>query len=63
MSERGFTRSQNEMHSSRTRALVNHVTLYKLEVFCAIARYSSVTQAATHLGIAQPAVTAHLRGL
>jgi DNA-binding transcriptional LysR family regulator len=39
------------------------VTLQKLEVFCAVARFASVSRAAEFMGIAQPAVTAHLRGL
>ncbi|MBN9888912.1 LysR family transcriptional regulator [Pelagibaca abyssi] len=44
---------------SRSRNL----TLHKLNVFCTIARFNSVTRAAEHLNIAQPAVTAHLRSL
>ncbi len=40
-----------------------NLTLHKLDVFRAVARFSSVTRAARHLNIAQPAVTAHLRGL
>lgn len=40
-----------------------NLTLHKLDVFCTVAKYSSVTRAAEHLNIAQPAVTAHLRGL
>ncbi|MGR3376280.1 LysR family transcriptional regulator [Salipiger abyssi] len=40
-----------------------NLTLHKLNVFCTVARYSSVTRAAEHLNIAQPAVTAHLRSL
>ncbi|WP_158871403.1 LysR family transcriptional regulator [Antarcticirhabdus aurantiaca] len=47
----------------RTRTFAGHVTLHKLEVFCAVAHFSSVTRAAEHLAIAQPAVTAHVRGL
>lgn len=40
-----------------------NLTLHKLKVFCTVAEYSSVTKAAEQLNIAQPAVTAHLRGL
>jgi len=39
------------------------LTLHKLEIFRAVARYSSVTRAAEHLNIAQPAVTAHIRSM
>lgn len=35
----------------------------KIEVFCLVASLGSVTRAAEHLGIAQPLVTRHLRGL
>lgn len=40
-----------------------NLTLHKLNVFYMVARYSSVSRAAERLNIAQPAVTAHLRGL
>ncbi|ATG48539.1 LysR family transcriptional regulator [Celeribacter ethanolicus] len=40
-----------------------NLTLHKLNVFCIVAKYSSVTRTAEHLNIAQPAVTAHLRSL
>jgi len=40
-----------------------NVTLHKLDVFRTVAMHGSVTQAAKALNIAQPAVTAHLRGL
>lgn len=40
-----------------------NLTLHKLNVFCMIAEHASVTRAAEHLNIAQPAVSAHLRGL
>jgi DNA-binding transcriptional LysR family regulator len=40
-----------------------NITLQKLEVFCLVAEMRSVTRAADRLGIAQPAVTAHLRSL
>ncbi|AJE45210.1 LysR family transcriptional regulator [Celeribacter indicus] len=40
-----------------------NLTLHKLNVFCMIARYSSVTRTAERLNIAQPAVTSHLRSL
>lgn len=40
-----------------------HLTLHKLDVFRTVAKFSSVTRAAEHLNIAQPAVTAHIRGL
>ncbi len=39
------------------------ITLYKLEVFCLVVQLRSVTKAAERLGIAQPAVTAHMRQL
>jgi DNA-binding transcriptional LysR family regulator len=42
---------------------ISHVTLQKLEIFCLVVRLGSVTRAAESLGIAQPAVTAHLRSL
>lgn len=40
-----------------------NLTLHKMNVFCMIAKFNSVTRAAEHLNIAQPAVTAHLRSL
>ncbi|MBO9421621.1 HTH-type transcriptional activator CmpR [Labrenzia sp. THAF191b] len=40
-----------------------NLTLHKLNVFCKVAQLNSVTRAAEQLNIAQPAVTAHLRGL
>ncbi len=40
-----------------------YLTLQKLEVFCTVAELGSVTRAADRLCIAQPVVTAHLRGL
>ncbi|TMV15318.1 LysR family transcriptional regulator [Arenibacterium halophilum] len=40
-----------------------NLTLHKLHVFCMVARYGSVTRAAQHLSVAQPAVSAHLRSL
>ncbi|SDO76896.1 DNA-binding transcriptional regulator, LysR family [Lutimaribacter pacificus] len=45
------------------RARMGHVTLHKVEVFRTVAQLSSVTKAAKQLGIAQPAVTAHVRSL
>jgi len=53
----------NTVMDRRRRAFSSHVTLRKLEVYCNIAKFSNVTRAAERLGIAQPAVTAHLRGL
>ncbi len=43
------------------RVFGSQITLLKLEVFCTVAELSNVTRAAEYLGIAQPAVTAHLR--
>ncbi|RZF25786.1 LysR family transcriptional regulator [Paraburkholderia sp. UYCP14C] len=40
-----------------------YFTLQKLEVFCLVAELQSVTRAADRLCVAQPVVTAHLRGL
>lgn len=40
-----------------------NITLQKLETFCLVAELRSVTRAAERLGIAQPAVTSHLRSL
>ncbi len=54
------------MHLSanrRERIFGPHITLFKLDVFCRVAELSNVTRAAESLGIAQPAVTAHLRDL
>jgi DNA-binding transcriptional LysR family regulator len=39
------------------------LSFQRLELFCCVASLGSVTRAAEKLGIAQPAVTAHLRGL
>lgn len=64
--------SSNEKNSASTseqevdgweRSISNQITLHKLRVFCAIAKFSNVTRASENLRIAQPAVTAHLRGL
>jgi DNA-binding transcriptional LysR family regulator len=41
----------------------NGITLQKLEVFCMVVQLRSFTRAAQRLGIAQPAVTAHIRHL
>jgi DNA-binding transcriptional LysR family regulator len=49
--------------SRRQRIFGSQITLLKLEVFCAVAELSNVTRAAECLGIAQPAVTGHLRDL
>lgn len=45
------------------RAFDPYFTLQKLEVFCRVAELQSVTRAAEQLCVAQPVVTAHLRGL
>ncbi len=45
------------------RILGSELTLHKLEVFSAVARYEGVTRAAEALHIAQPVVTAHIRSL
>jgi LysR family transcriptional regulator, low CO2-responsive transcriptional regulator len=45
------------------RAFDPYFTLQKLEVFCLVAELQSVTRAADRLCVAQPVVTAHLRGL
>lgn len=45
------------------RAFDPYFTLQKLEVFCLVAELQSVTRAAERLCVAQPVVTAHLRGL
>ncbi|WP_234729443.1 LysR family transcriptional regulator [Acidocella facilis] len=39
------------------------ITIHKLEIFCLVVQLRSVTKAAERLGIAQPAVTSHLRHL
>jgi DNA-binding transcriptional LysR family regulator len=49
--------------ASHERVFWPKITLQKLEVFCAVARLESVSRAAEQIGIAQPAVTAHLRAL
>lgn len=45
------------------RAFDPYFTLQKLEVFCLVVELQSVTRASEHLCVAQPVVTAHLRGL
>jgi LysR family transcriptional regulator, low CO2-responsive transcriptional regulator len=45
------------------RSVYPHITLQNLEILCAVAELQSVSRAAESMGIAQPAVTAHLRGL
>lgn len=45
------------------RVFATQLTFQKLDLFCRVATLRSVTKAAESLGIAQPAVTAHLRGL
>jgi LysR family transcriptional regulator, low CO2-responsive transcriptional regulator len=45
------------------RLMNTRITLQKLAVFRSVSRHSSVTRAAEEMGMAQPAVTAHLRGL
>jgi len=39
------------------------ITIHKLQVFCSVVRFGSVTKAAERLRIAQPAVTSHIRQL
>lgn len=43
--------------------LAPQLSFQKLELFCCVATLRSVTRAAERLGVAQPAVTAHLRSL
>jgi len=45
------------------RAFDPYFTLQKLEVFCLVVELQSVTSASERLCVAQPVVTAHLRGL
>jgi DNA-binding transcriptional LysR family regulator len=45
------------------RAFDPYFTLQKLEVFCLVVELQSVTRASERLCVAQPVVTAHLRGL
>src|SRR5580698_19292 len=45
------------------RAFDPYFTLQKLEVFCLFVDLQSVTRASERLCVAQPVVTAHLRGL
>jgi DNA-binding transcriptional ArsR family regulator len=45
------------------RLKTSQITLQKLEVFHLVVRLGGVTRAAERLGIAQPAVTSHLRSL
>lgn len=45
------------------RGFDTYLTFQKLEVFCCVAELRSVTRAAERLCIAQPVVTAHLRGM
>jgi DNA-binding transcriptional LysR family regulator len=45
------------------RVFGRKITLQSLDVFCTVARLISVSRAADEIGIAQPAVTAHLRSL
>lgn len=40
-----------------------HITIQKLEVFCSVAEFRSVTRAADYLCITQPVVTSHIRSL
>lgn len=51
------------MSQSDPRVLTTQLTFQKLDLFCRVATLRSVTKAAERLGIAQPAVTAHLRSL
>jgi LysR family transcriptional regulator, low CO2-responsive transcriptional regulator len=45
------------------RSAYPHISLQNLEILCAVAELQSVSRAAESMGIAQPAVTAHLRAL
>ena len=45
------------------RSAYPHISLQNLEILCAVAELQSVSRAAKSMGIAQPAVTAHLRAL
>lgn len=40
-----------------------HISLQNLEILCSVAELQSVSRTAERMGIAQPAVTAHLRGI
>ncbi|MFK5978147.1 MAG: LysR family transcriptional regulator [Rhizobiaceae bacterium] len=54
---------EGQDNGQQERSLVDQITLHKLRVFCVVAKFSNVTRASESLRIAQPAVTAHLRGL
>lgn len=43
--------------------LLSHLTFQKLQIFHTVAEFRSVTRAAEHMGVSQPVVTAHIRGL
>lgn len=45
------------------RSLLSQVSLHKLEVFCLVAELKSISRAAERLGIAQPVVSSHVKGL
>jgi DNA-binding transcriptional LysR family regulator len=52
-----------EMQTAGRRLKSAQITLQKLQVFCSVVDLGSVTRAAERMGVAQPAVSAHLRSL
>ena len=44
-------------------ALDTRISLYKLEILCAVVDHGGVSRAAEQLYISQPVVTAHIRSL
>ncbi|MFT8246070.1 LysR family transcriptional regulator [Roseomonas sp. BN140053] len=55
--------SKRMAHLAGAQRHFPQLTLQKLEVFCRVVELGSVTRAAEEMGVAQPAVTAHLRDL
>ncbi|NKC23259.1 LysR family transcriptional regulator [Ochrobactrum oryzae] len=45
------------------RVFASQMTLHKLEIFCLVCEFQSVTRAAERMRVAQPVVTAHIRFL
>jgi DNA-binding transcriptional LysR family regulator len=37
--------------------LLSHLTFQKLQIFCTVAAFRSVTRAAEHIGVSQPVIT------